>query len=301
MHIIETIGLTHHFSDGKPILDDINLRVKEGSIYGFLGPNGAGKTTTLRLLLGLLRKQQGEVLVTGKNFSKHRVEVLCQIGSLIESPAIYGQLTATENLAVWQRIYQCPKNRITEVLRLVGLQDTGTKRTHQFSLGMKQRLAIAVAMLHEPKLLILDEPTNGLDPGGIVEIREMLKQINRDNGVTILISSHLLPEIEKLATDVGIIHRGQLLFEGSLDALLQRQHQFSRIAFETDDAHQSLKVLAELGQAPRLDGPHVSLPAVEKSTVAELNRRLVERGIGVHRIATVEDDLETIFMNLTNQ
>lgn len=300
MHTIETTGLNYHFSKSKPILDNINLRVKEGSIYGFLGPNGAGKTTTLRLVLGLLRKQQGEVLVFGKNFDQHRTEVLRRIGSLIESPSIYGQLTAAENLAVWQKIHRCPKSRIPEALRLVGLQDTGAKRAHQFSLGMKQRLAIAAALLHEPSLLVLDEPTNGLDPGGIVEIREMLKQINRERGVTILISSHLLAEVEKLATDVGIIHRGQLLFEGTLDALLQRQRQLSRIVFETDDAVRTQQVLSGLGQAARLDEGCVTLPTVEKEVIAEFNRQLVGQGIGVHRIATVEDDLETIFMNLTN-
>ncbi|MBK8564833.1 MAG: ABC transporter ATP-binding protein [Saprospiraceae bacterium] len=301
MHIIETKGLSHHFTKGRPILDQINLRVKEGSIYGFLGPNGAGKTTTLRLILGLLRKQQGEVLIFGKNFGKHRTQVLRRIGSLIESPSIYGQLTAAENLAVWQKIYRCPKSRIPEALHLVGLQDTGTKRAHQFSLGMKQRLSIAVALLHEPALLVLDEPTNGLDPGGIVEIREMLKRLNREMGVTVLISSHLLPEIEKLATDVGIIHRGQLLFEGTLEALLERQRQVSRIAFETDDSPRTLQLLSDIGQAARHDGSSITIPSVDKQAIAVLNRKLVEHGIGVHRIATVEDDLETIFMNLTGE
>ena len=152
-------------------MDDINLRVEFGSIYGFLGPNGAGKTTTLRLVLGLLKKQRGSIRVFGQKFDDDRVQILSRIGSLIESPSIYGHLTAAENLKLLQKIYQCPKARIAEVLELVGLANTGKKKAGQFSLGMKQRLSIAIALLHSPTLLILDEPTNGLDPNGIIEIR----------------------------------------------------------------------------------------------------------------------------------
>jgi|GEM_PF-5387223 len=209
MHTIEAIGLTHHFSKEIPVLENIEMRVREGSIYGFLGPNGAGKTTTLRLMLGLLRKQGGEISIFGKPFEKHRTELLSNIGSLIESPTVYGHLTATENLTVWQKAYRCPKNRIPEALRLVGLHGTGIKKAHQFSLGMKQRLGIAAALLHQPSLLVLDEPTNGLDPGGIIEIREMLRNLNREEGVTILISSHLLPEIEKTGNGRGHHPPGQ--------------------------------------------------------------------------------------------
>jgi len=301
MHTIEAIGLTHHFSKETPVLENIEMRVREGSIYGFLGPNGAGKTTTLRLLLGLLRKQRGEISVFGKPFEKHRTELLSNIGSLIESPTVYGHLTATENLTVWQKAYRCPKNRIPEALRLVGLQGTGAKKAHQFSLGMKQRLGIAAALLHRPSLLVLDEPTNGLDPGGIIEIREMLRNLNREEGVTILISSHLLPEIEKLATDVGIIHRGKMLFQGSLASLLLRQHQASRLTIETSDNAAALQMLAGNGLDPRIEAGCINLAAAEKPAIADINRKLVHHGLDVYRIATVEDDLETIFMNLTNQ
>ena len=171
MYSVETVGLTHKFPHGETALQNINLQVPVGSIYGFLGPNGAGKTTTLRLILGLLKKQQGSISFFGKSFEKNRIDILQKTGSLIESPSIYAHLTAVENLRVLQKIYKCPHGRITEVLRMVDLINTGKKKAGQFSLGMKQRLSIAIAMLNDPTLLILDEPTNGLDPNGIIEMQ----------------------------------------------------------------------------------------------------------------------------------
>ncbi|HLX90054.1 MAG TPA: ATP-binding cassette domain-containing protein [Puia sp.] len=217
-YCLETTNLSHQWNARTPVLNAINLRVPTGSIYGFLGPNGAGKTTTLRLILGLLKKQQGEIKIFSWQWETHRIAILRRIGSLIESPSIYSQLTARENLRVLQRVYRCPQTRIEEVIHLTRLTDTGRKRTGKFSLGMKQRLAIAIALLNDPALLILDEPTNGLDPEGIIEMRELFRQLNR-RGVTILLSSHLLGEMEKLITHTGIIHKGQLLFQGTLDQL----------------------------------------------------------------------------------
>ena len=217
-YCLETTNLNHKWNARTPVLKDINLRVPKDSIYGFLGPNGAGKTTTLKLILGLLKKQQGEISIFGQNWEGHRLEILHRIGSLIESPSLYAQLTASENLLVLQRIYRCPKSRIDDVLTLTGLTDTGSKKSGKFSFGMKQRLAIAIALLNDPTLLILDEPTNGLDPEGIIEMRELLKALNK-RGVTILISSHLLGEMEKLITHAGIIHKGQLLYQGTLKEL----------------------------------------------------------------------------------
>jgi lantibiotic transport system ATP-binding protein len=204
------------------VLRDVSLAVPRGSIYGFLGPNGAGKTTTLRLLLGLLRRQRGRICVLGVELERNRTAVLARTGSLIESPSLYGQLTAAENLRVCQVVHGCPRSRIPEVLRLVGLADTGRKRAGQFSLGMRQRLGVAVALLASPELLVLDEPTNGLDPFGIVEMRDLLRRLNRETGVTVLVSSHLLSEAEKLVTHVGIIKRGALVFQGPLGELVDR-------------------------------------------------------------------------------
>ncbi len=300
MYSIEAAGLSHRFSNGDLALENIDLRVKEGSIYGFLGPNGAGKTTTLKLLLGLLQRQKGNIRVFGKSFSEHRIAILQNIGSLIESPSIYSHLTATENLRIWQKIYQCPANRVAEVLQLVGLGDTGRKKAGQFSLGMKQRLGLAAALLHNPALLILDEPTNGLDPGGIIEMRELLKNLNKNEGITIMISSHLLPEIEKLVTDIGIINKGKMLFEGTLTELMRRQQQASYLAFETNDNPQALSIIQLLNVEGRIEAEKLILPPLPRQTIAHINQTLVAQGMDVYGIATIENDLESIFMNLTH-
>jgi ABC-2 type transport system ATP-binding protein len=222
MHAVEITGLTHRFGRNAPVLTDVDMTVPTGAIYGFLGPNGAGKTTTLRVILGLLRRQAGRVQVLGLSLDEHREGVLSKVGSSIESPSIYGALTAAENLEVWRMVYGCDRSRISTMLELVGLADTGRKRADQFSLGMKQRLSIAIALLHQPTLLILDEPTNGLDPHGIIEVRSLLRTLNRE-GITILVSSHLLAEIEKVVTHLGVIHRGRMVFEGTLAELAGRQ------------------------------------------------------------------------------
>ena len=276
----------------------VNLQVTEGSIYGFLGPNGAGKTTTLKLILGLLKKQHGEIYVFGKAFENNRVETLRRIGSMIESPSIYGHLTATENLQILQKVYRCPKGRIDEVLHLVGLARTGRKKASQFSLGMKQRLGLALALLHSPSLLILDEPTNGLDPNGILEVRELLQSLNQHQGVTVLISSHLLSEIEKLVTHVGIIHRGYIMFQGTLAELLSRRRQSSFVVFQTNDDAKAERIVRGLGLNPRVDSGGVEVPSLEREQVAGINQTLVRGGIEVYQIGRVEKDLEEIFFDV---
>ncbi|UYQ94978.1 ATP-binding cassette domain-containing protein [Chitinophaga horti] len=298
MYCLETSGLSHQFPGMGYALQDINLRVPQGAIYGFLGPNGAGKTTTLRLVLGLLRKQQGSIRFFGQSFQQQRSAILQKTGSLIESPSIYTHLTATENLEVWRKIYQSPKSRIDEVLRLTGLAHTGTRKAGRFSLGMKQRLGIAIAMLHAPSLLILDEPTNGLDPNGIIEIRELLKKLNKEQGLTILISSHLLPEIEKLATHVGIINNGRMLFQGRLQELNSYQQRSAMTKFDTGDAQQAAALLA--AYHPVIESGQLLLPAGSAKHTAQINRELVQHGMDVYGIHTVQNDLESIFMQLIN-
>jgi len=301
MNCLETKDLTYQFNSDQLILDKINLQVPSGSIYGFLGPNGAGKTTTLRLILGLLKKQEGSIQIFGKSFEKDRISILRNIGSMIESPSIYSHLTATENLRLLQKIYQCPASRIAEVLNIVGLAQTGQKKAGQFSLGMKQRLSIAIALLHNPSLLILDEPTNGLDPNGIIEIRELLKKLNEENNLTILISSHLLSEIERLVTHLGIIHKGSLLFQGTLDELHLKQKLSSVIHIETNQHQQSVEIMATLGLSPKLMNGLIKIPFVDKMILASLNKQLVEEGIEVYQISTVKNDLESIFIDIVNQ
>lgn len=298
---METIDLTHKFSGAEKALNFVNLQVVEGSIYGFLGPNGAGKTTTLKLILGLLKKQHGDIYVFGKPFENNRVETLRRIGSMIESPSVYGHLTADENLQILQKVYRCPSRRIQEVLELVGLSRAGRKRASQFSLGMKQRLGIALALLHSPSLLILDEPTNGLDPNGILEMRGLLRSLNQNQGVTILISSHLLPEIEKLVTHVGIINRGNLVFQGTLDELMSRRRQSSFVVFETSDDTKAGLLVRGMGLTPRVESGRVIIPVVERERVAAVNRSLVRGGVEVYQIGLVESDLEKIFFDVIGE
>jgi len=296
---IKTTALNYSFNNRQKTLDNVNLVVEKGSIYGFLGPNGAGKTTTLRLVLGLLKKQQGSIQVFGKEFNNHRIELLKKIGSLIEQPSLYGHLTARENLNIYWRIYAVPKESIDRVLHLVGLEGTGKKRVRQFSLGMKQRLSIAIALLHDPELLILDEPTNGLDPNGIIEIRELIKKLNRENGVTFIVSSHILAEVERMATHVGIIHKGKLLFQGTLSALQNMKILKSFIQIDTSDNEAAVKLLSPAYNAEIRDGCIV-LPFKEKSVTAVINRKLVEHNIDVHLLQPQQNDLEQLFIDITS-
>jgi len=297
VHSIETINLTHRFSGNEAALSSVNLQVIENTIYGFLGPNGAGKTTTLKLILGLLRKQHGEILVFGKPFTNDRVATLRKIGSLIESPSIYGHLSATENLKILQKVYDCPSRRIGEVLELVDLARTRNKKAQQFSLGMKQRLSIAIALLHNPSLLILDEPTNGLDPNGIQEIRELLQSLNRNHGITILISSHLLFEIEKFVTHIGIINKGKLLFQGTLAELISKRQQNSYVVFETSNDSRAAQIISEFSPLAQIDS-RVAVPLLDKEKIALINQRLVQSDIDVYQISKIENDLERIFFDV---
>ena len=298
MYCVETVNLTHRFANNEIVLNDVNLQVIESSIYGFLGPNGAGKTTTLKLILGLLKKQQGEIVVFGKSMENDRTGILKNIGSLIESPSLYLHLTATENLSLLQRIYQCPKKRIQEVLQLVGLADTGNKKTGKFSLGMKQRLSIGIALLHNPKLLILDEPTNGLDPTGMIEIRELLLRLNTDQGTTIIISSHILAEIERLVTHVGIISKGAMVFQGTLDALKNKQQQRLSVVFDTGDIEKARRIITENNLQANIENGKLTLPTLPKSTIAHITQQLIHANIEVYEVGIINNDLEAIFMNL---
>lgn len=297
--IVQTHQLTHRFGGAQPVLNDVNMQVPEGSIYGFLGPNGAGKTTTLRLVLGLLQPQQGSISILGKDLSAYRVEVLRQVGSLIEQPSLYGHLTPTENLQVYQGIYGVARQRIGEVLQLVGLAGTGNKKAKQFSLGMKQRLSIAVALLHQPRLLILDEPTNGLDPNGIIETRELVQQLNREAGVTVIVSSHILAEVEKMATHMGIIHGGRLLFQGTLPQLQGMMQQRTFVQLQTSNNEAAYTLLQSF--APERQNGHLLVPFTSQEATAGINRLLVQQGIDVYQLQPRTSDLEQLFLDLTAQ
>jgi ABC-2 type transport system ATP-binding protein len=297
MYSIETKNINHYFSKNNPTLTNINLKVPQGSIFGFLGKNGAGKTTTLKLILGLLEKQQGEIKLFDKDLKTDRIEILQRTGSLIESPSFYGHLSAVQNLSILQKIYKCPKERIQEVLRLVGLADSGNKKVNQFSLGMKQRLSLAIALLHQPELLILDEPTNGLDPNGIIEIRELLLKINSELGTTIIISSHLLSEIERLVSHIAIINKGELLFQGKMEEL--KAKALSSISLETDNPNQASKVIQKYKVNTTQEGNINHLTNYSREVIPDIIKDLVSNDIAIYKVNEQQMSLETIFINLT--
>ena len=220
-NIVTTEHLTKKYKSFIAV-NDVSLHIRKGSIYGFLGPNGAGKSTTMKMLLGLASPTKGVFTIDGKQFPTDRIPILKEIGSFIESPSFYANLTGRENLDIIRRILELPKSAVDDALELVGLSEFGDRLAKKYSLGMKQRLGLAGALLGRPPILILDEPTNGLDPSGIHEIRNLIKSLPDLYDCTILISSHMLSEIELIADDIGILNHGHLLFEGSLDEL--RQH-----------------------------------------------------------------------------
>lgn len=211
--------------DGTKILNNVNINIKKGSIYGFLGPNGAGKSTTIKIILGLIKNYDGQVEIFDSQLKKSRKEILSRIGALIESPSYYDHLSAYENLKIWALLKEVPLSKIDEVLKIVNLYENKDKKANKFSLGMKQRLGIAQALINDPDFLILDEPTNGLDPMGIKEIRNLILSLSKDYNKTILISSHLLSEVEMLVDDIGIIDKGNLLYEGTLEHLKSKYSQ----------------------------------------------------------------------------
>lgn len=215
---IQTTRLRYH-RDGMPIIDDLNLEVPIGSIFGLLGPNGSGKTTTIRLLLNLLQPSAGTAHIFGAPHSANRCQLLRSLGCLIELPTLYPHLTGRENLEITRLLRNLPKRTVAPSLELVGLTSSAHRKVSTYSLGMRQRLGIALALMGDPELIILDEPTNGLDPAGILDIRNLITELNREQGKTILISSHFLSEIEKIATDVAILNNGRLAYQGPLSLL----------------------------------------------------------------------------------
>ncbi|QJD96499.1 ABC transporter ATP-binding protein [Mucilaginibacter robiniae] len=297
--VIRTENLTHYFGS-QPVVKSLSLQVPEGSIFGFLGPNGAGKTTTIKLLLSLLQIQEGQIELFGHDLPGNRISILSQIGSLIEQPAIYAHLTGKENLVNRARLLQVPVSRIEDMLALVHLKDAAHKKAGNYSLGMKQRLGIALALLGDPKLLVLDEPTNGLDPNGIIEVRELLVKLVAQQGKTVFISSHLLVEIERIATHVGIINHGAMLFQGSISELKNISQPVVHI--ETDQTADAANLLKNQGfSVTDAYETYLSVPYTSKENMAAMNALLHQQGHQVYSIFKVQKDLEELFLNITQQ
>jgi len=290
---IATHGLTRRFGP-RTVVDGVDLRVPAERVYGFLGPNGAGKTTTIRLLLGLILPDAGGVDLFGEPFSR---DGLRRVGALVESPSLYPHLTGRENLEVTRRLLGTARSGIDRALATSRLQADANRLVRDYSLGMKQRLGLALALLTEPSLLVLDEPTNGLDPAGIHEMRDLLRLLPREHGVTVFLSSHLLAEVEQVAGFVGIIHEGRLRFQGSLPELRDRQESHLRLGVRRPEA--ALELLRGAGIAARADGGTFVHVDGDVREAASVNRLLVEGGHDVFHLSVERQSLEAIFLGLT--
>lgn len=299
MNIIETHDLCKQYGNALRVAH-LDLDVPEGSVYGFLGPNGAGKSTTLKMILGLVRPTAGDIRVLGKKMDGgNRLAVLRQVGSLIESPSYYGHLTGEENLRIVQTLRGVPEKNIREVLQIVRLDGQRGKKVAHYSLGMKQRLGLAAALLGYPKLLILDEPTNGLDPAGIQEMRELICSLPERFGMTVVVSSHLLSEIDQMADHVAIIREGELVFQDTLEALHGRSRH--HLALRTTNNAVARAVLQEKSVPCQEEEGYLILPILSDEIAAQLTRLLGSRNLGVIRLEERQKSLEDIFLELTGK
>lgn len=277
------------------MVNAIDFAVPAGVVYGFLGPNGAGKTTTIRMLLGLIRPDAGSFRIHGEPFTP---KLLGQIGSLVETPSLYPHLSGIENLEVTRRMLGVRKSNIDRVLEIVRLTKDGRRLVREYSLGMRQRLGLALALLHSPTLLILDEPTNGLDPAGIHEMRDLLVRMPTEYGVTVFLSSHLLGEVEQIAGWVCIVQEGRVLFHGPLDELRLRQQTRIRVGVRSGRAEAALRIVQAAGHEVTMEGPD-RLSVLGSGEPAEINGLLWREGIEVCHLSMDGDSLERVFLTMT--
>lgn len=298
-NLVETHNLTKQYGKIRCV-DSVNMQVAPGAVYGFLGPNGAGKSTTLKMILGLAKPTAGSITLFGIPVKeKNRIKLLKQTGSLIESPSYYGHLTGEENLQIIQTLKGCSASDIDKVLKIVRLNEARKKLVNHYSLGMKQRLGLAAALLGFPKLLILDEPTNGLDPAGIQEMRELICSLPSEYGITVVVSSHLLSEIDQMADHVGIIRKGELVYQNTLESL--HSHAKQQIALRVSHTAIALDLLRQDGITATQEDDYLLLPMIDDSYVANLCRQLVSQNISLYRIEKREKSLEDIFLSLTGK
>jgi ABC-type multidrug transport system ATPase subunit len=294
---ISARGLAKDYGEVRAVRA-VDLEVRRGEVYGFLGRNGAGKTTTIRMLLGLIAPTAGEIELLGSSLRRDRSGILRRVGYFVESAAAYPNLTVRENLEIQRRLTEAPAGATERAVELLGLGEYAGRRAGRLSLGNKQRLSLARALLHEPELLILDEPANGLDPAGIVEVRSLLRRLADEKGVTVFMSSHLLDEVEQLADRIGIVHEGRLVEE--VDVARLRAEGRSSIEVEVDDILRAERVLRdELGLAG-LTRSVAGISIADKGAAPEaIARALVGAGVGLRRLQPIEEDLERHFMRLT--
>ncbi|MFJ7932659.1 ABC transporter ATP-binding protein [Peribacillus sp. NPDC096448] len=296
--VIETRNLTKKHGKINSV-NNLNLEVPEGSIYGFLGPNGAGKTTTIKMLLGLIKPSNGQIAIFNKDLLKNRSSILSKVGSLAESPSYYGHLSGYKNLEVIATMLDIKKSRIDEVLRLVRLTKDAHKPVKHYSLGMKQRLGIASALIGAPKLLILDEPTNGLDPSGIQEIRELIIEMPKQFGITVMVSSHLLSEINAMATHVGIINEGNLVFQNKLEILQDKNK--SQLYLEVGNPELAYAQLKNQGWEVNNKANGLLVNSISRKDIPKIVESLVIEKNLIYKVNEHKRSLEDIFLNLTGK
>jgi lantibiotic transport system ATP-binding protein len=275
----------------------LSLRVPSQSVYGFLGPNGAGKTTTIRLILGLQRPTAGEIDLFGQPITTHRITLLRRVGSLVDTPSLYSHLTGRENLEVHRRLLALDKSSIHEALETVGLPSAADRLVRHYSHGMRQRLGVAIALLGSPELLVLDEPTNGLDPAGIHEMRSLVQSLPRDRGVTVFLSSHLLSEVEQVATHVAILSHGSMRYEGTPADLKQRTQS---VVIRVDQIDRARSLLESAGCIARHEGECLFVQPAGQFGPAEMNSMLVAAKVSVSHLSMESATLEQTFLQLTS-
>jgi ABC-type multidrug transport system ATPase subunit len=295
---IETRSLTRRFG-AQLAVNELNLQAPEAGVYGFLGPNGAGKTTTIRMLLGLIRPNAGEVRLFGESLAGNHQALMQRVGALVETPSLYPHLTGRENLEVTRRLLGAPREFIDHALDIVRLAQDAHRRVREYSLGMRQRLGLALALLNKPRLLILDEPANGLDPAGIHEMRDLIRLLPAEFGITVFLSSHLLSEVEQVANHIGIIHQGRLLFQGTLPELQAQRQEHLTIGVKQPD--QALRCLTDAGwSAYKREEGWLTAAATTSDAAAQINSLLVAQHLEVFHIALAQASLEDIFLSLTS-
>ncbi|MDP4095117.1 MAG: ABC transporter ATP-binding protein [Bacillota bacterium] len=295
-YAIETQGLTKIYKNIRAV-DSLSIHVPEGKIYGFLGKNGAGKTTTIKMIMGLIRPDEGGIMVFGKDAGKDRLWAARKIGSIVETPGFYENLPARNNLEITVNMFNVNKKRIDEVLEIVGLRDTGKKKVKEFSLGMKQRLGIANALVHSPSVLILDEPTNGLDPAGIKDMRDFLKELSQEHNITVLISSHILSEVQILADYVGIIDQGRLMDETDIQTIKAEEQSYLHI--EVDRPEEAARLIKEMELKYEIENKKLMVYC-SRDINCNINRNLVLKGINVSNLTPVYHSLEERFLTITS-
>ncbi|MFD3156907.1 ABC transporter ATP-binding protein [Haloimpatiens sp. FM7330] len=294
--LLSTHNLTKKYK-GKKAVDNLNITVYEGDIYGFLGPNGAGKSTTIKSIMGLIKPTSGKVVINGYDVEKDSEKAIEKIGAMVEAPSFYGGLSGYKNLLLMANLYSVPKKRVDEVLEMVRLTDERNKKVCKYSLGMKQRLGIARAFLNNPNIVILDEPTNGLDPQGIKEIRKLIQDLSKKYHITFLISSHILTEIQAVCNRIGIIEKGNLKVQGYVDELLNTNEEVIEIyTIEKEKTSRLLKSINTFCKIERFqDGIRVR---IEKGNFQSINKLLVSNDVDVKNLQCKETSLEDYFFNV---